>query len=1310
MFVKRRINTFYILLLLCVLPHSLTSSNLIERTFYSVNDIHGVSLRMANSVVEDDIGFIWISSKTGILRLTEDYSKSYLLPYNTPDVITLKLAFNASCLIAYSNNGQFFRYDNLLDEFVFFFDLRPILGTNRISVFNVLIDPTGLLYIPTNLGLFSYGYGQQLVSVTPIYQGVRHLAWYDDNHLFVSRDDGIHLVDTKGQELQLFAFNTFSRPHHVTRLFYDKGETRLWIGTQSGNLMYLDVNDSNTITKVNLKELPTQPILAIELNTDSTIMIGFDGQGLWELTRDGSRVLNVYREDVNNPSSLHGNGVYDIYKDSRGRIWVCTYSAGVSFFEQSSFDVTKVRHLANNINSLVNNVVNDIFEDAYGHIWFATNNGISRWHVATNTWESFLNNETGEARVVLSVFGDSEGKIWAGTWSTGIFVLDAKTGRKLDHYFYPGEPNPALGNNIFDIWEDSEGDLWIVGAVEEVIRYSRKERKIYRYGNEPVYTIKELNADEMLLGCSFGLMVLHKHTGNKEIILDGFIVYDIYVGDQEIWCGTGGGGLIRLDLNDRSYIQYTIDNGLVSNFVNSLYFVDNFIWLGTERGLCRFNPDTREVLNYSSIIQLANVSFNTGAVRYLRNMHLAFGTNQGAILFNPSTLQPHINEGHIFIQDIIISGRTIRDLKGFDLKVPVDQLEVLDLSYSQRTISFELLPKGIAAPGSKISWKINALEDVWSTPSTNRVLTFANLPSGNYELQIRMYNNSLSQIIEERKIMLRINYPFWQTWWFFTLAIVFAVGILYFSFRYQISLIQKRHSEEKVEFFANTAHEIRTALTLIGGPVEEIKKERDLSDHGKYYLSLASSQVNNLMKVATDLLDFQKFDKGKDEIRLEAVNLIELIKHRLSMFESYAERRHIKLTFHSEIEAGITAVDIDKMSKVFDNLISNAIKYSRKGGSVQVSFQNENGSWVFIVKDQGIGISAHSQKQLFKEYYRSANAVSSKIMGSGMGLIVVRSYVERHDGKVSLTSEENKGTTFKVEVPYVHDLERFKTNTLHIQDAAGQELRLKNLLKGVTSPEKGKNFKTHLLVVEDNENLRGFMNAALGDSFKVSSAADGKEAWEIISRELPDLVISDVMMPEMDGFELCRLMKSTYETSHIAVILLTSLSEKTDQLHGIGLGADAYLTKPFDMALLISRINSIILNRKVIKEKALKLFDHLPDEPIMDNKLNDQFVKMAFEVARANISNPEFGKDKFASEMNVSSSLLYKKIKNLTDQSPTDFIKTIRLKEAIGLLKTKKHTITEVSEMCGFSSVGYFSTVFKKYYRKTPSEILEEMY
>jgi DNA-binding response OmpR family regulator len=386
------------------------------------------------------------------------------------------------------------------------------------------------------------------------------------------------------------------------------------------------------------------------------------------------------------------------------------------------------------------------------------------------------------------------------------------------------------------------------------------------------------------------------------------------------------------------------------------------------------------------------------------------------------------------------------------------------------------------------------------------------------------------------------------------------------------------------------------------------------------------------------------------------------------------------------------------IEKVIDNLISNAIKYSKPNTEVNLNFEAKGSNWIFEVVDQGIGINRKAHRQLFKEFYRAENAINVKIVGSGIGLLLVKNYVNMHGGRITFSSKENVGSSFKVIIPY----RKVEVQALLKADIPEKSITDNQILHNCeTNTSKD---SLSILIVEDNDDLRNFIKMPLSREFNVVLANDGCQAWDIVQNDMPDMVVSDVMMPNMDGFELCRLMKSTYKTSHIPIILLTALSGRAEQLQGLGLGADDYLTKPFDMGLLSQRIKTIIRNREQVREKAMKIVDKNNTEPIFQNKLNDQFVKQALDVVVNNLSNSKFGKEEFASEMNVSSSLLYKKIKSFTDQSPTDFIKCIRLNKSVELLKTKEYSVTEVSEMCGFSSVGYFSTVFKKHFGNSPTE------
>ncbi len=1279
------------------------SSNVFAVKFYSINSLFGISNRGMNSICKDDNGFIWASARTGILRLTDDNYRIYQLPYETAGAITVKLIYKQSKLIAYTNNGQVFLYNPVYDRFELLINLSKSLDNEHIAMFSLLIDANGDYWIALNIGLYKLSQGK-LSLIDEVSPERYSILWYGKQHLLIVKPDGIWLMNTQLLKSKCLYENGSINPFFATSLFLEKNLNKLWIGTLSGGLFCYDFSTS-TLTQILQSSFPRQPILDIEENTDSTLMVGVDGQGIWELSRSNTRVLNVFKENVDDPYSLRGNGVYDIFNDNGKRIWICTITGGVSFFELASPLVNQVVHQPNNANSLVNNDVNSILEDRDGKMWFATNNGISCWDVATNRWNNIYFNKLEQAQVFLTLCEDDRGRIWAGSYSSGIYVINAKTGKELAHYSRDLKEFSSVSNYIFDIFKDSQGDLWIGGVNGHFICYLAKENIFRTYSEEPISSFAELSPNQFLLGCSYGVSLLNRQTGEIQNFLTGYVVFDILIQDDIVWICTSGEGLLKYNYKTKVLTKFTTQSGLPSNFVSSITLVDDYLWLGTENGLCRFNTNDNTVNTYSSIIPLSRASFNNGAVYKLKNGQLVWGTNNGAVIFEPGSISEIQSEGKIYIQDFSITGRSIRDIQSFKLNKPVDSLQTIKLKYAQNTISLELNSIGMKS-GSKFSWMLEGFDYDWSTPSENRIITYTNIPSGEFTLKIRLYDSSLSKVISGRSLQIKVIPPFWKTFWFGALIFIVTAAIIILYVLYVINKLKQEHTEEKVRFFANTAHDIRTSLTLIKAPVEELSREKNLTEAGKYYLNLAIEQTRQLTSVVTQLMDFQKADVGREQLQLTMTDMVKLIKIRKLMFDSLAKSKNTELVFVSDRESCITAVDELKMEKIVDNLISNAIKYSHDNGKIEISLKCDGKKWILQVKDNGIGISKKAQRQLFKEFYRGENAINSKIVGSGIGLLLVKNYVTLHGGKVSCVSQKNVGSTFQVVIP-LKTVEVESETTIANPDLQTAAVPVFNVPQIEDSEDEVSDKEMKILIVEDHEDLLYFMKATLSNDFKVFTAADGEKAWKFISKQIPDLVVSDIMMPFLDGFELCKRMKSTYETSHIPVILLTALSEKTNQLHGLGLGADDYLTKPFDMNLLVQRIKSIIHNREIVREKALKLIKGEPAEPILANEHNDKFVKKMLEVARANMANTQFDKVEFASSMNVSASLLYKKIKSLTNQSPTDFIKAVRLNQAVEFLQSRKYSVTEVSELCGFASVGYFSTVFRKHFGKSPSEILE---
>jgi ligand-binding sensor domain-containing protein/DNA-binding NarL/FixJ family response regulator len=1247
-------------------------------------------MRETYSVCQDKNGFIWSSSKTGVLRIAGGNYKIYQLPNITTNYISLNLTYTNSSLIAYTNNGQIFLYDELFDRFNLLNDLRKSLNDNYIGISRVLIDSNQTFWISTNSGLFTYK-NKKITRLNLESNIVNCIEEKFANQLFVVTTKGISIIDKN--TLKRKSVYQIKNNIHITTLLYDKEIDRLWIGTFSNGLFYFDIK-TKQLSKAMIRNFPNQPVLTIKKNYDSSLLIGIDGQGMWKLSNDGSTILSVYKEDDNNPFSINGDGVHDILCDNQKRIWVATYSGGLSFCQQDLSTIVHITHNINNVNSLVNNNVNKVLEDSKGDIWFATNNGISRWRVTSNKWDTYYQNKKEQAQVFLTLCEDSQGRIWGGSYSSGYYILDRNTGKELIHYLQKNNMNPT-GKFIYDIFKDKNNDIWI-GGLQDVICYSTKEDRLRTYTPQPVRFFMELSSTKMLIFCTYGLICLDKSSGESNF-WGAYNAQDALVIGDNIWIGTNGNGLIRYNYKKHTTLKINTESGLSSNYVNSIIYDNGFLWLGTENGFCRFNLSDNKVYGYASILPLSNISFNANACIKLRNGKLMWGTNKGALLFNPNTLHQYQLNGRIYIQDMYISGRSIREYPNLLDGVLVDKKSDISMKYNQNTLTVEVLPIDINSQEAKISWKMEGIDKNWNFPSKNHIINYSNIPSGKFQLKIRMYDNSLTHIVDERLIKIHVSPPFWSTWWFYLVILCIITYTIYISFRYYINYLKQQHAEDKMNFFTNTAHDIRTSLTLITAPIEELNKAPELSEKSRHYLDITTRQSNKLLQVANQLLDFQKVDKGKEQLFLTEVDIVKLVYQRVKMNITLANKRNIELSFTTNTEVYVSAVDEIKIERVIDNLILNAIKYSHDNSKVEISLICNDIDWKFTVKDFGLGISDHAQKKLFQEFYRGDNAVNSGMIGSGIGLLLVKKNVSMHGGNVFFNSKESKGSLFEVVIPH-------KTVPVVLQKAV--DVPTNNTENSYTEEDNSTKKRTHLLIVEDNEELQDFLKYSFQEQYKISIANNGNQAWALIQKQTPDLIISDIMMPDMNGLELCKLIKSTFETSHIPVILLTALSEKTDQLKGLGLGADDYITKPFDMTILTLRIKSIIKNREVVREKALRFIDQSDNEQIIfTNDLNDQFVKKAMEVMHANLNNPDFGKIEFASAMNVSSSLLYKKIKSLTGQSPVDLIKTIRLNHALELIQSHKYTITEVSELCGFSSSSYFGTVFKKHFGKLPTEI-----
>ena len=527
---------------------------------------------------------------------------------------------------------------------------------------------------------------------------------------------------------------------------------------------------------------------------------------------------------------------------------------------------------------------------------------------------------------------------------------------------------------------------------------------------------------------------------------------------------------------------------------------------------------------------------------------------------------------------------------------------------------------------------------------------------------------------------------------------------------------QRKVSNEKIHFFINTAHDIRTPLTLIKAPLEELREKEELSKEGISNMNTALRNVNALLRLTTNLINFERADVYSSELYISEHELNTFMNEIFNAFQQYANIKHINFTYESNFRYMNVWFDKEKMESIFKNIISNALKYTPENGNVQVFVSETSDSWSVEVRDTGIGIPANEQKKLFKLHFRGSNAINSKVTGSGIGLMLVWKLVRLHKGKINLSSIENQGSVIKITFP--KDSKRFRKAHLATPSKQRQEIKVVDNVPP-PSPEIYENAQKkeninhrRILIVEDNDELRNYLSQTLSEEYVVQVCSNGKEALTIIPEYKPELVISDIMMPEMRGDELCQAIKNNIETSHIPVILLTALNNEKDILSGLQIGADEYVVKPFNIGILKANVANLLANRALLRSKYanLDLDDEEHDEDCINcsQDIDWKFIANVKKNVEDNIDNPALTVDVLCSLMGMSRTSFYNKLRALTDQAPGDYIRLIRLKRAVQLLKEDTHTITEIAEMTGFSDAKYFREVFKKHYNVSPSQYGKE--
>ena len=929
---------------------------------------------------------------------------------------------------------------------------------------------------------------------------------------------------------------------------------------------------------------------------------------------------------------------------------------------------------------------------------------------------------TGAGDDFIQSFTDSRGRVWVGTFRKGIYLKD---GDKVSHFMQEDVPNKDIDYNIVrDFAEDHQHQIWVCyhGGVgrfdEQAKRIFPLQNKLF-VGNTNINSIVFDRQHRLWAATNKGLIV-----GNQFKLK---AVCKALAIDKQgwIWVGTMNGVYVFDTQNGKTY-RYGKEEGMTNEMIQDLV-VDKLgeVWVTTANGLCRIRRTRSSeqpfaLTMFDSQNKLGDAKFLPKTAASMADGKLFFGSSTGFYIVDPIQVKDMEYTGHPVFTSLLVNNQEVVVGKEYDGRVilpfALSSTKKIVLEHDENFITVHFSGLNFDMPHhTYYKYRLQGVNNDWIVISPQDGIGRANytdLSPGTYKLEV--YSAGLDKVWSKQSATLEIEVlaPLWATWWAKLLYLLVFIALIIFVVRWKIEQNRKRMENEKYKeleemkyrFFTNISHEFRTLLTLIITPIGSILK-RTTDGETRHQLNDVSRNAGDLLQLVNQLLDFRKMEMNGEHLNLTSGNLNEFIQYTTMKFMPLAEQKDIRLAFEDKTEGLFMYFDKDKVGKILTNLLSNAFKFTKAGGSVCVSLEkcilDSRRCAHIIVEDTGCGIPKEDQAHVFERFYRTEQDSSSQQIGSGIGLNMVYEYIQLHEGKVSLESEEGKGARFIVDIPA--DLKR------EVQQEASEENRIASpvmadVVDGAVGVQTFRKIEKTVLVVEDNEDFSHFLSQELGRIYnKVLTAKDGIEGAMMAEAENPDIIVSDVMMPRMNGTDMCRRIKENIETSHIPIILLTAWSTDEGRAAGYKAGADAYIAKPFDMEVLLARISNLLEKQ----EKRQRDFSHsisLDPKTVTDSSPDEDFLKEVIACIEKNIDNSEYTIDSLSTDVVMSRMSLYRKMKSLTGQTPADFIRTVRLKTAAKLLKEEKCTVSEACYRTGFASPQNFAKHFKEMFGVLPSQ------
>ena len=1078
---------------------------------------------------------------------------------------------------------------------------------------------------------------------------------------------------------------------------------------------------------------PDVIIHTVAQDIEGRIWVGKDYDGIDVLEKETGKVTSLVAHDDNGRSLPH-NTIYDLYADRDGIMWVGTYKKGVSYYSESIFkfnmyewgDITCIEQADEN------------------KLWLGTNDhGILLWNRFTGKAEPFWRDAEGQLpNPVVSMLKSKDGKLWVGTFNGGLYCMNGSQVRS----YKEGVGNALASNNVWALVEDDKGRIWIasLGGGLQCLEPSSGTFETYTSNNS---ALLENNVTSLCWGDDntlffgtanqgVGMMDMRTREIKKvqgqsgSMKMSNDAVNHVYKDSRGlIWIATRE-GLNVYDVRRHLFLDLSPVAEAKGSFIAAITEdQERNMWVSTSRKVIRVTVasdgkgsylfDSRA---YNSEDGLQNCDFNQRSIKTLHNGIIAIGGLYGVNIFAPDHIRYNKMLPNVMFTGLSLFDEAVKVGQSYGGRVLIEKelndVENVEFDYKQNIFSASFASDNYNLPEkTQYMYKLEGFNNDWLTlPLGVHNVTFTNLAPGKYVLRVKAINSDGYVGMKEATLGIVVNPPFWMSWWAYLLYTIGLV-VVFFLARYRMLKREREKfhlqqienevakNEEinnmKFRFFTNVSHELRTPLTLIISPLEGMLKETT-DELQSTRLQLMYRNAQRLLHLVNQLLDFRKGEMSTHQLSLSEGDIISYVHSVCNSFLLMADKKHIQFSFFSGIDTFSMAFDADKVGKIVMNLLSNAFKFTPEGGRVTVMIEHVAGTPDMLeikIADTGIGISDVDKEHIFERFYQADHKGVEETTGNGIGLSLVRDFVTLHEGEVKVFDNIGTGSVFVIQFPVKHvetQVQLPPETGISIGEEEDKEIK---------EETERKDFPL-LLIVDDNEDFRIFMRYSLELQYRVKLAVNGNEAWEMMQEELPDLVISDVMMPQMDGNELCRLIKQDKRTAHIPVILLTARQNTEAKLEGLQTGADDYVTKPFNMTILVLRIRKLIeLSR--YHRVTQGMIDPAPSE-IVITSLDEKLIEKAIKYVEDNMSRTELSVEELSRELGMSRVHLYKKLLQITGKTPIEFIRVIRLKRAAQLLRESQLHVSEVAFEVGFNNPKYFSRYFKDEFGVLPSVYQEK--